>query len=349
MSKQHDYKKILVVQLRQLGDILLTTPVCEALKKKYPEAHISFLSHPMGKLVLDNNPYIDEILYYPLKNKDYPSFLYKLRSAEFDLVFDFMFNFRSAFFSRITGAKKRVSFESRRGFFFTDLVARNAKEKMYIAQDKFRLLEQVGIYEKAPNLTLTWSEKDLEKTKAFLNQFDQKDIRVIMSPTHRREKRKWNLKKYAMVSDFLAQRWGAKVIWLWGPGEEECIDEVMNLTNEVSYKAPSTGFREMAALVGQADLFIANSNGPSHVAVSCNTPSIQLHGPTHDVSWCPLNMYHQSVNGGSFPSSMENISISSVISKLDGMEEVIHTAKASRQELKFFRNYKESVERFSRN
>ena len=59
------YKNILIVQLRQLGDILLTTPVVDALKEQYPEAKISFLSHPMGKLVLNGNPNIDELLFYP--------------------------------------------------------------------------------------------------------------------------------------------------------------------------------------------------------------------------------------------------------------------------------------------
>ena len=57
-----EYKNILVVQLRQLGDILLTTPVISALRELYPNAKLSFLAHPMGKLVLSGNPSIDECL-----------------------------------------------------------------------------------------------------------------------------------------------------------------------------------------------------------------------------------------------------------------------------------------------
>ena len=131
-----EYSNILIVQLRQLGDILLTTPVVDALRDLYPSAKISFLAHPMGKLVLNGNPNINELLFYPSSNVEYARFLWDLRKKKYDLVLDFMFNGRSAIFSRITGAEKRLSFYSRRSFFYTDTIARNVDTPMYIVDEK---------------------------------------------------------------------------------------------------------------------------------------------------------------------------------------------------------------------
>jgi ADP-heptose:LPS heptosyltransferase len=92
----------------------------------------------------------------------------------------------------------------------------------------------------------------------------------------------------------------ATVMWAWGPGEESVIDEVQGLTRGVTHKAPKTSFREMAALFARADLFIGNSNGPSHVAVSVDLPSIQLHGHTNLISWCPMTERHRGLQTPGF-------------------------------------------------
>ena len=60
-------KKILIIQLRQLGDVLLTTPCVQTIKKDSPDHHITFLSHAMGCHVLAENPYIDDHLYLMIR------------------------------------------------------------------------------------------------------------------------------------------------------------------------------------------------------------------------------------------------------------------------------------------
>ena len=248
------YKNILIVQLRQLGDILLTTPVVDALKEQYPEAKISFLSHPMGKLVLNENPNIDELLFYPNSKIEYLKFLLKLRKNKYDLVLDYMFNGRSAIFSVISGAKKRISFKSNRSFFYTDVIDRNTDDPMYIVEEKLRLLEELGWQGKRKNITLSWFEKDLEASKGFLETLDPKKIRIVISATHRRNNRQWSLARYAELSDYLTREWGAELIWLWGPGEEDFVTEAMSLCKEKAHKAPRTG---LIAFVGKIPVLIS--------------------------------------------------------------------------------------------
>jgi ADP-heptose:LPS heptosyltransferase len=103
------------------------------------------------------------------------------------------------------------------------------------------------------------------------------------------------MERWAELAVWLEKSKNAKVIWIWGPGEEQEIDDVIKLSGGVGVKSPKTTFRELAALIKESHLFIGNSNGPSHVAVAMDTSSIQLHGPTSAVSWCPMTERHRAV------------------------------------------------------
>ena len=87
---------------------------------------------------------------------------------------------------------------------------------------------------------------------------------------------------------------------MWGPGEEELIDKVMGLCKSLTFKAPPTSFREAAAIIANMDLFVGNSNGPSHVAVAVDVCSFQLHGHTDVTSWCPMSEKHRGIQAPDF-------------------------------------------------
>lgn len=293
-------KKILLLQLRQLGDILLTTPCIREIKRAWPHASISFLAHPMGRLVLDKNPYIDELITYGSSWGEQASLLRKLRAASFDLSLDFMYNPRSAFYARWTGAPQRLAFDSRRNFLFTEIVPQNP-EVEYIVREKFRYLEQLGIQPREQRLDLPWFPEHADPVTAWLAaepRLAEAPLRVVLSPTHRRVERQWSLARYAALADRLHRDWKAAVIWIWGPGEEDFVRGAQALALEPSFLAPKTSFRELAALIANCDLFVGNSNGPSHVAVSVDTPSLQLHGPTYAKTWCPLTERHRGLQAG---------------------------------------------------
>src|SRR5689334_4672337 len=106
--------KYLIIQLRQLGDILLTTPIPKAIKSHAPQAHVTFLAHSMGNLILKDNPYIDEIVTYNESESvaEQIKKLLHLQKQKYHIVFDFMNNPRSAVMSVASGAKKRYGFSS---------------------------------------------------------------------------------------------------------------------------------------------------------------------------------------------------------------------------------------------
>lgn len=289
-------EKILLIQLRQLGDILLTTPCIRELRRCKPRAEITFLCHPMGKKVLDDNPYLDRLICYHKEDSLYQQwkFLKGLGSYGFTHVLDFMNNPRSGLFCLFSKAPTRVSFESKRKFFYTDRVPREPGER-YIVQEKFDLLNRISCFPKHPHMDLPWFSKDGRAVKKHIDahpSFLSANLRIALSPTHRRPLRRWPLSQYIALADRLTQKYNAHVIWIWGPGEKKEAKYCQLGTQSQTFLAPPTSFRELAYLIANCHLFIGNSNGPSHIAVATKCPSLQLHGPTKAAAWCPLTSEH---------------------------------------------------------
>ena len=341
-------RNILVIQLRQLGDILLTTPVVRSLKEHFSEARLAFLCHPMGKMILDDNPYIDEVITYNPEQSLWEGllFLKELRARYFDLVFDYMYNPRSALFSVATGAKHRVSFESKRGIFYNKLV-KQSREVDYVIRKKFELLKVMNIPTGSEQMILPWEKQHLALVENFFKvvpQFELATIRVVIAATHRRKHRRWELKKYAALADKLVRKWDAQIVWLWAPGEEEVVDEAIDYCEMVTFKSPPTKFRELVALMSNCDLFIGNSNGSSHVAVAVGIHSLQLHGPSLAKSWCPANDRHHFVRASEIEidgvGDMKDITIDAVWNELEVMRPNIQKAAQKRQSHKIRDSWK---------
>ena len=325
-------QRILLIQLRQLGDIILTTPCIREVKLAFPNAEVDFLTHNMGRLVLPDNPYLNEIFCYSEKDSISQQWqlIKNLRSKKYDLAIDFMYNPRSALLCRLSGAKRRLAFPSRRKMAYTEIVPQ-PQETDYIVREKFHLLNHVGIQAKNEALILPWSEKHLmpyQEHKKLL--FPEKtQLRVALSPTHRREARQWSKENYARLADWLVREKEAQVVWLWGPGEEEFVKETQALCQSNTSLAPKTGFRELAAFIANCDLFIGNSNGPSHVAVSCDIPSLQLHGPTLAKTWCPQSGHHFAIQ----QARMSDITLKLVQDKLEQMQPCLAKRLKERNEI----------------
>jgi heptosyltransferase-2/heptosyltransferase-3 len=325
-------KKILLLQLRQLGDILLTTSCIRELKARYPEAHIAFLSHRMGEPLLKNNPYLDELITYHHQDtipQQFARFRY-LREQHYDLVIDFMNNPRSAIFSWITAAPQRLSFRQRLFGAYTHLAPLTHDDR-YIVQSKFTLLRQVDCAPQNQQLIFPWQESDLgpyHKFVAIEPIFRDAPLRVLFAPSHRRAHRQWPLERYVRLADRLVREWHATVTWIWGPGpEEQEIDRLIAQCKEKTLKAPATTLPQLAAFMAQHDLFVGNSNGPSHIAVAVDLCSLQLHGHTNARAWCPQNERHQSLQSSEYGKvahpSLEPISEDEVWKKLCGMKATI--------------------------
>ena len=283
--------RILLIQLRRIGDVLMTTPALRELRKALPGAHIAYLTEAPSHHVLAGNPHIDEVILWPRKGGLRRAFstLRRLRAERYDLVVDFFSNPSSAQIARFTGAARRIGFAFRgRAWAYTDALP--LPELPYAAQHKLGLLAPLGVGPGAlaPEIFLGDAERDYAARQLEQLGVAKGDLLVAVSPVSRRDYRVWPAANYARLADVLIERYAAKVLFFWGPGEEHFVDAVrLEMMHRDLGDYPIPSLMEMAGLLERADLFVGNNNGPRHFAIAVGTPTVGVFGRGRPENWTP--------------------------------------------------------------
>ncbi|MCZ6645792.1 MAG: glycosyltransferase family 9 protein [SAR324 cluster bacterium] len=283
--------RILLTQLRRIGDVLMTTPAVRALRQAMPDAHIDYLTEAPSHQILATNPHIDEVLVWPRKG-GLPGKLRmvgRLRAAHYDVMVDFFSNPTSALITRITNAPRRIGFAFRvRRWAYTDALP--LPDAPYAASHKLALLAPLGV---APGSLLPELHVDEASRRHAGRQLADLgigtgDFLVALSPVSRRDYRVWPARHYARLADMLIERYAAKVLFLWGPGEQHFVDAVrQHMVHKPLPDYPVPSLMETAALLERANLLVANNNGPRHMAIAVGTPTVGVFGRSHPESWTP--------------------------------------------------------------
>jgi ADP-heptose:LPS heptosyltransferase len=287
-----DPKRILIIQLRRIGDVLMCTPAIRALKKRFPESFISFLTEIESEPILRFNPYLNERIV--LDRKKYGNFFYllktikNLRRKNFDLAIDFFGNPRSAYFTFLSGARTRVGFDLPRRRVLYNILASRGTSSEYAALSRLKALKPLGIESSDCKLDFFLSGE----AKSFAEQFFQKEnlnddnLTISVSPTSRRNFNFYSLERYAQICDWLIQEFAAKIILVWGPGEEEIVQSLSSkMKNRPLISPPTPTLLELGAILERCDLHIGNDNGTKHIATAVGKPTFTLYGPNSPLSW----------------------------------------------------------------
>jgi ADP-heptose:LPS heptosyltransferase len=273
--------EVLVVQLRQIGDVVLTTPIPHLLKEALPGCRVTFLTERPSDQLLQHNPYIDEVVINDRNGsvRDSLRLGWSLRRRGFDAVLDFMGNPRSAVLSFLSGARVRISYPAAgRGLLYTHRVPTGFG---YAVEIKKRLLGPLGIADAwdRPEVFLTAAEE--LQGRAHRQRLVLEGRRLVtVDPAHRRSTRRWPAGHYSALCRSLSTQLSAVPLVLWGPGEEELARQVVAGSDGRARLAPPTRLREMAALIKAADLHVGNCSAPRHIAVAVGTPTYTILGST---------------------------------------------------------------------
>lgn len=296
-------QRILVIQFREIGDVLLSTPVLHALRQHYPQSYLAFLTEPSPGRILHENPDLDTVLLQPRHAtwRQQWHMIKTLRRQHFDLVIDLMGNPRSAWVSRCSGAKHRLAFARfPRSLCYTMLVAHEKASQEYTVTKRLRLLEPLGITAQSLSLVLPYRPDEQETVERFLlaHTITPDDMVICIDPTHRVPTRRWPEASFSRLVDLLSTRLRARVLLLWGPGEELQVQRIAAAAANPPLVIPAWGLHTLAALLARADLFIGGNSAPLHIAVSQGTPTVTILGATNGVGWVPPASQHQMVSAG---------------------------------------------------
>jgi len=281
-------QKILVCQLRQLGDVLLATPAIRLLAERFPRAEIHVLTGAAAAPLLEGNPRVARVWVVPRGSglgRDL-ALAWRVASERFDLLVDFQQLPRIrwvAALSRLFGTRARLSFDPpwyNRRLYSHWTTPRDG----YAAMSKASVLAPLGIKWSGEPPELFLTPEEIAGAVELLREagIPAGAPFLTVDPTHRRPTRRWPAESFGRLLALAAEKLpGGAFLVLWGPGEEAEAREVARLGGPACrVPARLMSLREMAAVIAQARLHLGTCSAPRHIAVAVGTPSLTVLGST---------------------------------------------------------------------
>ncbi len=299
-------RRILVVKLADLGDVITSGPALRALRTTFPHARIVALVTAATAPVLAGSPNVDGVLTFdkfaydrPL-NALHPANLraaarlaWELRRQRFDTVVILHHlttrwgALKYAALAFATGARRRVGLDNGRGWFLTHRVADDGFGARHEVEYALGVVGLLGAHTDDPRLEVPISPADAAYAREVLGA-DGPGPRIAIHPGSGGWSlaRRWEPAGFAAVADALAERYGARIV-LVGTVD----DPVDRVAGEMRTKplnlAGRTTIGQLAAVLQRCDLFIGADSGVMHVAAAAGTPTVAIFGPTNPWAWGP--------------------------------------------------------------
>ncbi len=294
--------KILLVRLRQIGDVVFTTPAIRALRQRFPDAHISYIVEPAAEPVVRTNPHLSEVIVAPRGGgiaglRGDLALGRRLRRAGYDLAIDFHGGPRASLLTWLSGARERIGYEiPGRAWMYTHRVARpRALRARHSVENQWDLLETLGV--SAPSrdrfpVEMPADSATIEQLAARLARagIQPGDRLIVIHVSAGNPFRRWPIASFASVAaGLVSSRADTKAIVTSGPSEREAADAVIAKAREqlngtergrVLALEGDLSLAELRALMDRAALYIGGDSGPMHIAATSHVPMVSLYGPT---------------------------------------------------------------------
>ncbi len=284
--------KILTIRKDEIGDAVLSLPIYEAIKKKYPKSKITVLASKYTEEVFRNNPYIDELLLTdPFWKKGIINYIKGLletsriiRNKKFDIGIDPKGSIINIILMYLGRVRKRISYWNISGgrYLLTNPVF--YEKQIHEVESNLNLLRIIGIKTKfiIPKLYLT--EKERKDVKSYLKKNRLSDfvaVYAIPSQTYK----KWDNEKFSE----LIKSFPKKIFVIIGTSmDRKDIEEITN-NNDNVLPLYDFNIRKLSYLFGFAKAVVAVDGGPMHLAWISNKNVISLFGQNDLKLWKPLN------------------------------------------------------------
>ena len=283
---------ILLIQLRRLGDVILTTPAINALRAKFPEAHISLAVTNECRALLPAIAHVDRFFIFRRGLADVGE-LGRILRQRFDVSIDFTGNDRSALITLAARAPRRLAGgrrKLRRAFrarFYNELVD-NAVRESHTVDANLALVAPLGITSApvAPSLSVPATAH--AAAQKIIRENDLGNGFVVIHPGTAREEKFWIAERWMEVIKFVHQTTSFRcaVTGSNSPTERRHIDAICTGAGAVNL-AGQLDLPTLAALISSTRLVVTVDSAPVHLASAMGTPQVALFGPTNPFHWRP--------------------------------------------------------------
>ena len=317
--------RILLIRLRQIGDVVFTTPAIHALRQRFPDAHLSYVVEPAAAPIVLDNPHLNQVIVAPRARglRGWVGDLAlgrRLRTERYDLAIDFHGGPRASLLTWLSGAPERIGYDVvGRGWMYTRRIARpRALRPRHSVENQWDLLTSLGVAPPDPSAFPMEMAADAAAVAEVTERLsragvDAGDRLVVVHVSAGNPFRRWPTAHFVdLVVSLASGEPARRVVVTAGPSEGEAAGRVIaevraRLGAAHANQVLSCGefsLAELRALLDRAALYIGGDSGPLHVAATTGVPIVGLYGPTLPVRsapWRAGTWITESVDAGELP------------------------------------------------
>lgn len=295
MGHEEGRRRILIVKLGSIGDVVHALPALNALREHLPAAHIAWLVEPSARELVANHPALDEVIVF---DRDRTSLFRTLlvlcslrknlrRRPRFHTVLEMHGNLRAAFLGFLSGARERLGFRagsSRVEFLSTLFTNRKISEgkRAHILERNLNFASALGANTQEVKFRVPIDPEAARDIGLLLasESVEDHDV-VVLHPGAYWASKRWPEERWRELAVRIARSFpGTAIVVTQGPGEERLVSRIGMFPGGEVLSAGKTTLGQLIALLGRAQLVIASDTGPLHIAAAMGTRVIGLYGPT---------------------------------------------------------------------
>ncbi|MFN0158566.1 MAG: glycosyltransferase family 9 protein [Bacteroidota bacterium] len=293
-------KKILVIKLRAVGDVLLSTIVLKNLRLAFPDTELDFLTEPPSDDIIRGNPNVNGLLIYDRSSMSGLGLIRLVRNRGYDLVIDLFGNPRTALVTRLSGARYRVGYKFRGRTYAYNILVEPRGGEVHNTQFNLDALERIGVAIQDRNLYFPIASADEEYVQGFLAESQLTGRRLIALNTGGGwYTKRWPIERFAKLADRISETLNATVVLTWGPGQLEEVRQVAGMMQNSAFIPPPTTLPQLGALLKKCTVVISNDSGPMHITAAVGVPVLGIFGPTNTKLQGPYGDRHMVIRNES--------------------------------------------------
>jgi len=293
-------KKILVIRLGSLGDVILTSATILNLKLNYPNSHITLFTKEQFRPVAECFEGVDEIMALPHSSnyKDFIRILNLLDKNNFDIVVDLHGNIRSLVARKIISSSETVSYPKRRLERY-ELVKNKQIPKQYPHTiDLYNdCITQLGgtPFVNRPQMIIP----ELDDTRNKINQAMPAVSAMpalLVAPGAAHENKQWPSERFTEVAIKLYEESGSSIFWATSSSNKVDTSPRGKIPDDHFFEIKDYPLDKLASIISQCRLTIANDSGIAHLSSAVGTPTISIFGPTHpSLGFSPRGLFDKVI------------------------------------------------------
>ncbi len=309
-------KKVLLVRLDNLGDVLLTTPAFHAVKAALPDASLTLLASSIGAQVAALNPDIDDVIVYPAPWMDpwrkmpqdserEQRMIAELKARRFDGAIIFT-SFRqsplpSAYLCYLADIPLRVAASIDGPGSLLTTRHKHPDVIIHEVEHNLDLVRVLGIDTDERDLVLSVPESARREVTQLLDSYAISRPLVVVHPGCTMPARTYPWEMYVEVIDLLIEQMGAFVVVTGMSDERPLVEQILERVKAENRSATlamagTLPFPQFCALLEAADLTVTNNTGPMHVSAAVKSPVIALFALTNPPEqWGPWHVPHRQM------------------------------------------------------